>query len=378
MSCRHVREWLHREASSLDEAQRLQLDDHLASCEACRGDRARMQLVHHAGTSLDAPAESRMYDRAIARALLGASSAHAAREAGASSAHTWRETPRGRSRRARWLWPIAIGMAAAATIGAWITMRDEGDSAHDSVASDPKSHDLAPVRDDLAPVRDDLAPVRDDLAPARDDLASRDPSTAPDPNGDSSARDNDDLATAPVEIRVERAVVVTVAASTTIAHGVQTQVVIAASSIADVVPIERDELTPIPRGSNAALEPVAEILARARAQLAKKQLADAERTASSVLPRVSGADEAEARTILADIAQASGNHDLASTLYREVAAKFASLPAGESALYAAARLDVRRGRDARALLEQYLDRYPRGRFVDDARRLLGATPKEQR
>jgi hypothetical protein len=353
MSCRHVREWLHREASSLDEAQRLQLDDHLASCETCRGDRARMQLVHRAGTSLDAPAESRMYDRAIARALL---------ERGTS-----RETPRGTRRRARWLLPIAIGVAAAAAISVWFVVRSDENRAHDRIARDPKPHD-APGRDVLAPTRDDLSPARAD-SPTRDGLS---------PDDLAHQRENlDDLASAPVEIRVERAVVATVAATTTIAQGVQTQVVIAASAI-PAVTIERDELTPIARGSNAPLEPVADVLSRARVLLAKRQFADAERTASSVLPRVAGADEAEARTILADIAQASGNHDLASTLYREVADKFAALSAGESALFAAARLDVRRGRDARALLEQYLDRYPRGRFVDDARRLLGATPKEQR
>lgn len=276
MSCRHVRDWLHRDAGSLDEAQRLQLDDHLASCEACRGDRARMQMLHRAGTSLDSPpSESRMYDRAIARALL--------------------EGPRiAEPVRARWMWPVALGALLATAFAAVVAMR-----------------------------------------------SASEPSKAPD----------------------------VVAPSTDVTAG---------SGEPHVQSVEREDVVvedPAPKQPEA-LESIAAILARARKQLAAKQYTLAERTASSVLSRASGADEAEARTILADVAQASGQLDLASTRYREVAKKFASLSAGEAALYAAARVEARRGGDSRALLETYLARYPRGRFVEDVRRLL--QPEEKR
>ncbi|HEY0990958.1 MAG TPA: hypothetical protein VGD80_28085, partial [Kofleriaceae bacterium] len=71
MSCRRVRDWLHRDVESLDETQRLILEDHLAACERCRGDRHRLRLLRRAATALPvAPAGSREYGRAVARALL--------------------------------------------------------------------------------------------------------------------------------------------------------------------------------------------------------------------------------------------------------------------------------------------------------------------
>ncbi|HMG22758.1 MAG TPA: hypothetical protein VK607_15595, partial [Kofleriaceae bacterium] len=71
MRCRALRDVLHREVESLDEAARLQLDDHLAGCARCRGDRERLRLLRQVATSLPVPpAGSREYGRAIARALL--------------------------------------------------------------------------------------------------------------------------------------------------------------------------------------------------------------------------------------------------------------------------------------------------------------------
>jgi len=288
MSCRHVRDWLHRDAASLDEAQRLQLDDHLATCEQCRGDRERMQTLHRAGSSLDSPpSDVRMYDRAIARALL--------------------EGPRtAEPTRVWWLVPVVLAAMAATALAAVIAVRSSNDTAKP-------------------------APV---VPPAIPHVETHAASELPKP-----------ASTEPeVEMPIDHV----------------------------DAPRKHDPASPPKRVTEA----VADVLARARLELAAKHYADAERTASSVLAGASSSDEAEARTILADVAQASGQLELASTRYRDVATKFASLSAGESALYAAARVEARRGRDARVLLEQYLARYPRGRFVNDARRLL--TTKEQR
>jgi hypothetical protein len=114
-----------------------------------------------------------------------------------------------------------------------------------------------------------------------------------------------------------------------------------------------------------------ELMARARAHFAAGERDDAERVATSALARpLARADEVEARMFLADLAQASGNLALAARRYEEVATKFADLPAAESALYAAARVEARRGRDdaARVLFDRYLARYPQGRYADDVRR----------
>jgi hypothetical protein len=118
-----------------------------------------------------------------------------------------------------------------------------------------------------------------------------------------------------------------------------------------------------PRAKPANLE-------QARAQLAAGQHADAAHTAEAVLSRsLSRAEEAEARMFLADLAQTTGNFDVAVSRYETVATRFADLPAAESALYAAGRIEARRGRvdAARALFERYLQKYPNGRYADDVR-----------
>ncbi|MGN6104489.1 MAG: hypothetical protein ACTHU0_05240, partial [Kofleriaceae bacterium] len=109
MSCRRVRDWLHRESSSLDEAQRLVLEDHLGDCARCRGDRARMLLLHRVGTSLpDPPPNPVVHGRAIARALLEGP----------------REEVRPRLRR----WPLALAaLAATATTAVAWHLHEDGD-----------------------------------------------------------------------------------------------------------------------------------------------------------------------------------------------------------------------------------------------------------
>jgi TolA-binding protein len=81
---------------------------------------------------------------------------------------------------------------------------------------------------------------------------------------------------------------------------------------------------------------------------------------------------AEARTILAECAQAAGRAAEAVRLYDTIAIEFRDLPAGETALVAAARIDLARGRtrEARARFETYVERYPKGRLLDDAKHQL--------
>jgi outer membrane protein assembly factor BamD (BamD/ComL family) len=76
--------------------------------------------------------------------------------------------------------------------------------------------------------------------------------------------------------------------------------------------------------------------------------------------------------LLAEIAQGAGKPELAVERYIAVADTFRGTAAAESALYAAARVELKR-RDtaaARTLLDRYLARHPTGRYAEDARREL--------
>ncbi len=85
---------------------------------------------------------------------------------------------------------------------------------------------------------------------------------------------------------------------------------------------------------------------------------------------------AEAETLRAECAMVAGDVAEALSGYEAVATVYHDTPAGENALFAAARLAARSGkRDlARTLLDQYSKTYPEGRFaheVDTWRRRLG-------
>jgi TolA-binding protein len=121
----------------------------------------------------------------------------------------------------------------------------------------------------------------------------------------------------------------------------------------------------------AARPSAARLLAQAREAFARLDHAGAERHADAALDAgPTRAQAAEARTLLAECAHATGRLDDALSRYEAIAARFGDLPAGETALFAAARLEASRGHAAaaRALFARYLDRYPAGRFADDARR----------
>ncbi len=88
--------------------------------------------------------------------------------------------------------------------------------------------------------------------------------------------------------------------------------------------------------------------------------------------RTAAASLAEALRIqlgaLAECAQAQGRIDQAVAAYAAVAERFGDLPAGETALFTAARTLADAARPAAASwLHRYLDRYPNGRFTVEAK-----------
>ena len=115
------------------------------------------------------------------------------------------------------------------------------------------------------------------------------------------------------------------------------------------------------------------LLDRARSEIAGRRVGDARRTLDSVLQHnLPPATHAEALSLRADCALVEGDKAAAAATYQRVAERFPALPAGENALFAAARLHGERGNGAMAaqLWSRYLKRYPGGRFVKEAKTRL--------
>jgi hypothetical protein len=138
---------------------------------------------------------------------------------------------------------------------------------------------------------------------------------------------------------------------------------------------------PPPATTAPRVEPVAPALPaaldRARASLARGDGAEARRTLHRALDGDTGAqdrDRAEAELFLAESWLIESDTERAIAAYRRVAARFPSLPEGESAAFAAAQVLSERGRagEATQALDAYLRRWPEGRFAREAKERLAA------
>jgi len=116
-------------------------------------------------------------------------------------------------------------------------------------------------------------------------------------------------------------------------------------------------------------------LAQARRALARGNAGEARRLVEPIF-HLGREVAVEARVIYAESFLVEGRYADAVDGYETVVRDFPRTPQAESALYAVAQLESEHGRAAaaRAGLQHYLDRYPRGRFAREASdRLAGLT-----
>jgi hypothetical protein len=361
---------LHLDAATLSDADRLRLEQHLPHCRTCREDRASFALLREAGATL--PHESigpRGHARAIARALLEGSAA----------------SPTPAPNRLRWSF-VAIGAAAAAAavvIAVATLRREEPVAAIDAPALPAPPDQLAPAPEPPQPVVVELRGAERREVELDGVRARLDEGSVARWDATAATLEIDDGV---IDLSVSRAVtlrtrefVVQIAAADLRVTPTEIEIsrgtVLLTPSGGEAVQLEAGDRWPHRAEPTAKREqPTARaLLAKARTAFAAGAHADAERYADAALDAdPSRAETAEARTVLAECAQALGRTDDAIARYRAIADRFADLPAGETALFTAARLEARRGRDAEArdLFGLYLERYPAGRLADDARRRL--------
>lgn len=391
MSCGHLRPYLHRDAAVLDDAARLQLERHLAGCADCRRDR---ELLLRARAAPVASIGARGHQRAIARALLEG--------APASASVVPVVAPAGRSRRV--IGGAIFGFAAAAALVGWLVTRGDDSSAAEApvtatlvdagVAADP----IALAAIDAAAPAPDLAPppvVRDQPLRLAAGEVVRFPAVVVTAQAAAElviAADGETvtLTAGRVEIEVDPAAGLDFRLHTPRFTVEVTGTIFAAST--DEVSVSRGSVRVVsPRGAVLVphltagqrwrfVEPpppkprvtAGPLLTRAREAFTRRDFAGAIREADQALAASpTTAQDAEARMLRAESALATGDVAAAINGFRSIVDRHADLPAGETALFALARLELRRGHPTagQRWLDEYLRRYPAGRYAADVRRM---------
>jgi hypothetical protein len=379
LGCIRFQEALDGRASRLTNASRLALEEHLASCESCRKDAAAIDRLRSLADDLPDEISSTRRMRAIRNAL-------------ATDVRALPSEPRRTSKRIPWA--LAGGLAAAAAVllgvGAVVLSQSTTELA-ESKEGAPKVELPEPVEEAPAPSHVIAAAgARHVYGAATIDL----------PNGGEFRYDDEarrlTLVRGFLRVEVDPARHASFRVDTprfsvlvlgTIFEVDERQVRVIRGAVKVVAPDERVLVERLKADQTwlADLEPVAQaevegdtspeharrLLARAREQTAAGDYVAAQRTIQAALEAPHGPREAAgAATLRAAIARNRGDLETAFRGYRDVARRYSRLPEGESALFAAARIAVQRGdrASARQLFDDYLQRYPSGRYRSEVLR----------
>lgn len=399
MSCSRARSILTSRAAGLDESQRLFLEEHLVECAECRAEARALSLASEAlseGFELDSKVRSRVFARAFAeataprvrsrtvrsRAWLIAAAASFALVASASVALYPRTEVRLASVAAPALdasvWQPRV-ISGRVAVGSRVLEKGEvvGSSAH------IESKERAVVQ---------LGPAEVTLdSGTRLTWNQKDASVLLDAGRvelEVVHRKERAFTVLTEEMRVD--VVGTKFAVTrhdvAVAAGKVRVTLLADRSLHDLGPGERFDLGASASGGvlpnddterGTAKPPinVSAVLASARRELSAGRVDRARAEVQRALGgRPTPAQTAEANSLLAECALVAGDSKSAQAGYAKVAKENAGTPAGETAAYAAARLEKDPKR-ARSLLEDYLRRYPKGRFRSEVQNRLSALPR---
>ena len=380
------------------EAERLELEAHLATCARCSAEHALVAATTRALRDAEVPTLSPVARQRVWRSAL-AQRAHAPTAA----------------RRFGWSFGIGAAFAVAAGIAIWIGVRAPADFAVISgavtVTPDADGSTL-PARESAgrvvtfrngdrgrAVVR--LADASTDLAPGTEMVWRREPRVVELRHGS---------LTVDVEHRPGQRFEVRTPRFTVDERGVRTERgkvrllkpdgteigfltaglawtapddAAAAQAAEPPAPPAEEPAPPHEPAATAAPAPsggdVAGVrLGRARRALARGNAGEARRLVEPLFR--SGRDvAAEARAIHAESYLSEGRYADAVAGYRVVVRDFPAAPQAESALFAIAQLEGEHGRpaEARATLQRYLARYPHGRFAKEAADRLASPPSRR-
>jgi hypothetical protein len=400
ITCRRLRALLHQHRPTLSDAQRLKLEEHLDSCGACAADVRALRLIQSLAASLPRqPLSPRSREGAIA---------------GAFTAQERAAVPAKSERRGWHVVPLAIATAAAAAAVLLLFGRGE---LPDEATLGSRIQPAARATDRV--VKGTLQGAErvfsaDDPIPTDVSLSAPEATAVEVPGArvDIEARATVSWARKRRTLRLHRgAVGVDVTPGQTTPFRVETdrfvvevlgtkfrveseRVSVQRGAVRIVSPngevlvdrlragqswraseIPAPAPAPVPPTPAPVSDSVAALLQKARAHLGEGDVVKAHRDARHALELTSSRRQtAEAHTILAECAQLAGQPRAAAERYLLIARQYANLEAGETALFAAARIEANAGRlkAAKRLFLRYLARYPEGRLRGEAEQRLRA------
>jgi len=380
-SCRQIESLIDRRAQGLSEAERLTLEQHLIACAACHEMERMMRLVHRVTDAAPAASLSEATRSRVITSALSVSSRQSA----------------ARAPRSRWLVPLPAAAAAAAAAWVGFGLLSQAPSAEQATLPRP----VAVAASKSKPVVEPSSAQQPSHwidAQEEQTLLFADSSVTLKP-GTRARLDPESQVVQLAEGTLEIDAPAGKAAHVVTQHLRVEMLGSRAILSEDWITVERGSVEVSSLDGKARLRRVAagtrltlqELLSGKAPEPspnveslltgARKALAAGDvDTARDLTTRVERAgpqrrQRAELDTLRAECFLLERNRGAAIEQYLHVAERYGELSAGDNALYAATQLVERAGDRPRAqmLLKRYLDRYPHGRFTDEAKnRLLRA------